>query len=275
MGRGREDPLARARVQQEDAGGASEPAARSGQPPLRHHRSPGELDRRGDPLTPAIASAGPRVRPWSLRGETLPARATSVSGSTTPPPPSNTPGSGPVATSCAATTSSRTSERRRYGEGFDLVLLIFGELNVFSPSDGRSILERAHAALSDRGVLLLEVHTLSVVREIGEREPSWYTADPGLFSDGPHLCLRESSWDSEPEDRDRAILHRRRTDGCRDAARCDHPGVFRFGVSVASSRLRVRRGRLPPQPERGPRGHGRPPDGHPSLTLERSCNHPG
>jgi len=82
-----------------------------------------------------------------------------------------------------------------YGEGFDLVLLIFGEFNVFSPSDGRSILERAHAALSDRGILLLEVHTLSVVREIGERDPSWYTADPGLFSDRPHLCLRESCWD--------------------------------------------------------------------------------
>jgi len=82
-----------------------------------------------------------------------------------------------------------------YGEGFDLVLLIFGELNVFSPSDARSILERAHAALSERGMLLLEVHTLSVVREIGERDPSWYTADPGLFSDRPHLCLRESFWD--------------------------------------------------------------------------------
>ena len=82
-----------------------------------------------------------------------------------------------------------------YGEGFDLVLLIFGELNVFSSSDARSILERAHAALADGGVLLLEVHTLSVVREIGEQQPSWYTADPGLFSDRPHLCLRESSWD--------------------------------------------------------------------------------
>jgi len=82
-----------------------------------------------------------------------------------------------------------------YGENFDLVSLIFGEFNVFSPSDSRSILERAHAALSDGGILLLEVHTLSVVREIGERDPSWYTADPGLFSDRPHLCLRESSWD--------------------------------------------------------------------------------
>jgi SAM-dependent methyltransferase len=82
-----------------------------------------------------------------------------------------------------------------YGKNFDLVLLIFGEFNVFPPSDGRSILERAHAALSDRGTLLLEVHTLSVVREIGERDPSWYTAAPGLFSDRPHICLRESSWD--------------------------------------------------------------------------------
>jgi len=82
-----------------------------------------------------------------------------------------------------------------YGDGFDLVLLIFGELNVFSSSDARGILQRARAAFSERGVLLLEVHTLSAVREIGERLPSWYTADSGLFADRPHLCLRESSWD--------------------------------------------------------------------------------
>ena len=88
----------------------------------------------------------------------------------------------------------RTAE---YGKSFDLVMLIFGELNVFTPSDARSILKRAHAALFDRGTLLLEVHTLSVVREIGERDPSWYTAEPGLFSDRPHLCLRESSWDPD------------------------------------------------------------------------------
>jgi SAM-dependent methyltransferase len=83
-----------------------------------------------------------------------------------------------------------------YGKDFDLALLIFGEFNVFSPEDGRSILERARAALSRRGVLLLEVHTVSAVREIGERHPSWYTADSGLFSDRPHLCLRESSWET-------------------------------------------------------------------------------
>jgi SAM-dependent methyltransferase len=83
------------------------------------------------------------------------------------------------------------------GKDFDLVLLIFGELNVFSAGDARSILEGAHAALSERGILLLEVHTLSAVRGIGERSPSWYTAESGLFSDRPHLCLRESSWDQD------------------------------------------------------------------------------
>ncbi len=83
----------------------------------------------------------------------------------------------------------------RFEQGFDLVQMIFGELNVFTPSDARSILQRAREALSDRGGLLLEVHTLSAVREIGEQQPSWYTAEPGLFSGRPHLCLREGSWD--------------------------------------------------------------------------------
>jgi SAM-dependent methyltransferase len=84
-----------------------------------------------------------------------------------------------------------------YGEGCDLALLIFGEFNVFSRSDARSILGKAHAALSERGTLLLEPHTLAAVREIGERAPSWYSADSGLFSDRPHLVLRESAWDPD------------------------------------------------------------------------------
>ena len=35
------------------------------------------------------------------------------------------------------------------------------------------------------------------MREIGERAPSWYSADSGLFSDRPHLVLRESAWDGD------------------------------------------------------------------------------
>jgi SAM-dependent methyltransferase len=90
----------------------------------------------------------------------------------------------------------RTAE---LGLGFDLALMIFGELNVFTPGDVRSILQRARAALSERGSLLLEPHTLAAVREIGEQPPSWLTTDSGLFSERPHLCLREGSWDESEQ----------------------------------------------------------------------------
>ena len=81
-----------------------------------------------------------------------------------------------------------------YGRGYGLVMLIFGEFNVFRPSDAKAILQKAHAALSSGGALLLEPHTFSAVREMGERDAHWYSADSGVFSDSPYLCLRESFW---------------------------------------------------------------------------------
>jgi SAM-dependent methyltransferase len=86
-----------------------------------------------------------------------------------------------------------------YGTGFGLVMLIFGEFNVFSTADARTILGKARHALEDNGLLLLEPHTYAAVREIGHQPPSWYSADGGLFSDRPHLCLQESFWDVERE----------------------------------------------------------------------------
>ena len=80
------------------------------------------------------------------------------------------------------------------GTGLDLVLLTFGELNTFPPADARSILDRARRALAPGGSLVLEVHSEAFVRSIGEGNPSWYTAQRGVFSDRPHLCLRECSW---------------------------------------------------------------------------------
>ena len=84
-----------------------------------------------------------------------------------------------------------------FGVGFGLVMLIFGELNAFPPGDARAILEKAHAALAERGLLLLEPHTFSAVQRMGERLPAWYSAPSGLFSDRPHLCLQESFWNPE------------------------------------------------------------------------------
>lgn len=86
-----------------------------------------------------------------------------------------------------------------YGGGFGLVMLIFGEFNVFRPADARGILNKARHALEDDGFLLLEPHTYAAVREIGQQPPSWYSAESGLFSDRPYLCLQESFWDVESE----------------------------------------------------------------------------
>jgi SAM-dependent methyltransferase len=86
-----------------------------------------------------------------------------------------------------------------YGAGSGLVMLIFGEFNVFSPADAREILNKARHALEDGGLLLLEPHTHAAVREIGHQPPSWYSTESGLFSDRPHLYLQESFWDVESE----------------------------------------------------------------------------
>ncbi len=88
----------------------------------------------------------------------------------------------------------RTSD---YGDRYGLVMLIFGEFNVFRPGDARIILEKAHRALVPEGLLLLEPHTFEVVVKLGEQPSSWYAAERGLFSDRPHLCLQESFWDGE------------------------------------------------------------------------------
>lgn len=83
-----------------------------------------------------------------------------------------------------------------YGTGFGLVMLIFGEFNVFRSTDARNILQKAHYALASNGLLLIEPHTFAAIQKIGEQAPSWYSAETGLFSDKPHLCLEESFWDS-------------------------------------------------------------------------------
>ena len=82
-----------------------------------------------------------------------------------------------------------------YGSGYDLVLLIYGELNAFSPEDAEDIVQKAYAALKPGGKLLLEVHPAGLVERVGQEAPSWYTAEQGLFSDQPYLCLTEAVYD--------------------------------------------------------------------------------
>ncbi len=82
-----------------------------------------------------------------------------------------------------------------YGKGFGLAMLIFGELNIFKPADARRILTKAHDALADGGLILLEPHTFQFVRQMGDQESSWYSSKGGLFMPHPHLVLHEYFWD--------------------------------------------------------------------------------
>jgi len=81
------------------------------------------------------------------------------------------------------------------GGPYDTVMLIFGELNVFSPADARHILSGVAAALRPGGRLVLEPATEATVRATGNEAPGWWTAPSGLFGDEPHLMLTESFWD--------------------------------------------------------------------------------
>ena len=90
----------------------------------------------------------------------------------------------------------RDLRRAAFGQGYDLVMLIYGEINPFRLAEATAILEKARQALIPGGRLLLEAHTDTAVVEMGAREPSWFSAEAGLFSDRPYLCLTDHAWDA-------------------------------------------------------------------------------
>ena len=88
----------------------------------------------------------------------------------------------------------RTAE---YNSGFGLVMLIYGEFNVFRPSDAKEILQKTNRALVSNGLLLIEPQTFASIEKSGRRDTSWYFSESGLFSDKPHLCLEQRFWDAD------------------------------------------------------------------------------
>jgi SAM-dependent methyltransferase len=84
-----------------------------------------------------------------------------------------------------------------FGDGFDMVMMIYGQFNVFPRHQGMEILKKAQAALAPEGRLLLELQSATQIQKEGESGPSWYSAPSGLFSDKPHLVLQENFWDAE------------------------------------------------------------------------------
>ncbi len=84
-----------------------------------------------------------------------------------------------------------------YGDDYDLVMLLYGELNVFTRADALAILSKARRALGSHGRLFVEAHTYGAIRAEGNSPPRWRSLARGLFADDAHLLLEESFWDQE------------------------------------------------------------------------------
>lgn len=88
----------------------------------------------------------------------------------------------------------RTAE---LGTGYNVVLLLYGQFNVFRRDEAASIVRRAHSALEPGGVLVLEPQSFAHIKTTASSQPSWNSSAGGLFSDRPHLTLTESFWNDE------------------------------------------------------------------------------
>lgn len=82
-----------------------------------------------------------------------------------------------------------------FGADYDLVMMVYGEINTFHPGQAWDLLVKARQALKPGGTLLLEAHRFDAVYAAGNRPPNWFHADWGLFSDAAHIGLYESFWD--------------------------------------------------------------------------------
>lgn len=85
-----------------------------------------------------------------------------------------------------------------FGSDHALVMMIFGEINVFSRSDALALLRKAWDALCPGGALVLEPHTFEAIERRGTAGKSWSSHASGLFGDEPYLLLTEHFWHDEP-----------------------------------------------------------------------------
>ena len=81
-----------------------------------------------------------------------------------------------------------------YGSGYDMAMMIFGELNAFSPSTCEAIVRKMAACLKPDGIVLVEVHPFDMVKRKGRRPATWSRSASGLMADEPHVSLTEYAW---------------------------------------------------------------------------------
>jgi len=80
---------------------------------------------------------------------------------------------------------------------YDLVLLIYGQLAVFTKAEASDLLAKAATALKPGGHLIVEL--LNQDRVDKTTTNWWFTDNSGLWGDGPFLHLGERFWDDEQE----------------------------------------------------------------------------
>ena len=55
-----------------------------------------------------------------------------------------------------------------YGRDFDLAMMLFGEINAFSPEECKLIIEKIYDCLKPGGVVLIEAHIFDAVKRAGQ-----------------------------------------------------------------------------------------------------------
>lgn len=81
-----------------------------------------------------------------------------------------------------------------FGGPNELVMMLFGEFNTFSPNDIATILSKARHSLANGGRLICELQAAAAVEQVGHGDAETQVCESGLFSERPYTCQIENQW---------------------------------------------------------------------------------
>lgn len=76
-----------------------------------------------------------------------------------------------------------------YENEFDVIILIYCDFAVLSPSQRETILSKIRKALKDGGKLIFDVFTPANYADKTQEKNDWYISGPDFWSSEEHLCL--------------------------------------------------------------------------------------
>lgn len=82
-----------------------------------------------------------------------------------------------------------------FGGPHDVAMLLFGEMNSFSPKELKAILDKARASLAQgQGTLILEIQVPDAIERTGLSPSLEEQLSSGFFSDHPYHCRIDYQW---------------------------------------------------------------------------------